>query len=156
ARSGRLLTPLAGHKNLVVDISFSPDGNFVVTASRDRTARVWKADNGQQVALLAGHRESVGEATFSPNGRAVLKASADGTARCWDPKAQPHLRLLVRQAGPIMDAAYARGLGVLVAGESGARLVRPSDGSLIRRFAVPVEATAGIASPDGKLVAVST
>ena len=35
--------------------AFSPDGARIVTASDDRTARVWDAATGQEIAALRGH-----------------------------------------------------------------------------------------------------
>ncbi len=39
----------------VLSAAFSPDGKRVVTASDDKTARVWDAETGTQIALLKGH-----------------------------------------------------------------------------------------------------
>ena len=39
--TGSLIAPLIGHTHFVVDIAFSKDDKYVVTSSRDRTARVW-------------------------------------------------------------------------------------------------------------------
>ena len=41
AASGQQIASLKGHEGLVVSAAFSPDGARVVTASADRTARVW-------------------------------------------------------------------------------------------------------------------
>ena len=35
--------------------SFSPDGSRIVTASEDRTAKVWDAGSGAEVLTLKGH-----------------------------------------------------------------------------------------------------
>ena len=50
AASGRELLTLKGHKGGVTSVAFSPDGQRIVTGSRDQTARVWEAATGQQVA----------------------------------------------------------------------------------------------------------
>jgi WD40 repeat protein len=55
----------------------------VVTASLDRSARLWDAASGQELAVLRGHEAGVGSAAFSPDGAKVVTASADRTARIW-------------------------------------------------------------------------
>lgn len=153
--SGALVSNLVGHTNPVTGVAFSPDGFFAVTTSSDRTARVWKVDTGDERAVLAGHAESVRAASFSPNGTSVLTASDDGTARIWDPTVQPKLRELTGGRGPDVRADYVPGGLVLVAGETGARLVRAADGRMTRRLAIgPVAASA--VGPDGSSVALAT
>ena len=71
--------------------SFSPDGSRVVTASLDRTAKVWDAKSGAEVLTLKGHTDSVRSASFSPDGSRVVTASRDGTAKVWDAKSGAEL-----------------------------------------------------------------
>ena len=35
--------------------AFSGDGKRVVTASDDKTARIWDAESGKEIAVLKGH-----------------------------------------------------------------------------------------------------
>jgi hypothetical protein len=75
---------LKGHEDFVVSATFSPDGKWIVTASHDRTARVWNAVTGAEIAVLKGHESQLNSAAFSPDGRRVVTASDDKTARVWD------------------------------------------------------------------------
>lgn len=154
--TGGVVSTLVGHTNPVTGVAFSPDGFFVVTASPDRTARVWKADNGDQRAVLVGHREAVVAASFSPDGKRVLTGSADGTARTWDPITRPRLRLVAREAGPVVGALFVNGQStVLVVGPGRTvRLVRGSDGTTTRIFRAPGRVTTAVAGGGGKLVAI--
>jgi WD40 repeat protein len=75
---------LRGHRDWVAHAAFSPDGERVVTASRDGRAGLWEASTGANIAWLEGHRDRVSWAEFSPDGELVATASRDGTARIWD------------------------------------------------------------------------
>src|SRR5262249_44211413 len=48
----QLLASLVGHRDRVLQAAFSPDGQRIVTASQDNTARVWNAATGQLLASL--------------------------------------------------------------------------------------------------------
>ena len=41
AATGKSLATLAGHKNYVRSAQFSADGSYIVTASDDKSARIW-------------------------------------------------------------------------------------------------------------------
>ncbi|WP_425218325.1 AAA-like domain-containing protein, partial [Tumidithrix helvetica] len=74
---------LQGHTSPVNNVNFSSDGSKIVTASDDKTARVWDLQ-GNQIVELKGHTNTVKSANFSPDGNKIVTASADNTARVWD------------------------------------------------------------------------
>lgn len=73
---------LEGHANGVYSAVFSADGQRVVTASEDGTARVWD-QAGRELQVLEGHTGPVRSARFSEDGKWVVTNSEDGTARIW-------------------------------------------------------------------------
>jgi len=81
------------HKYRVSSAEFSPDGQSVLTASWDKTARVWDAQTGQPLTEPLKHNAEVRFARFSPDGKRLLTSSGFGV-RIWDaqtglPLAQP-------------------------------------------------------------------
>ncbi len=74
---------LRGHEGPVVSARFSADGKTVLTASSDKTARLWDLASGRELQVLRGHGGSVASARFSADGKTVLTASGDKTARLW-------------------------------------------------------------------------
>ena len=68
----------------VQSAAFSPDGSRIVTASGDKTARIWDAASAKEIAVLRGHDNPVTSAAFSPDGSRIVTASWDKTARIWD------------------------------------------------------------------------
>jgi dipeptidyl aminopeptidase/acylaminoacyl peptidase len=55
----------------------------VLTASNDKTARLWDAASAKPVGEPMKHEKEVSSAQFSPNGQRVVTASGE-TARLWD------------------------------------------------------------------------
>jgi WD40 repeat protein len=56
----------------------------VLTASYDKTARLWEARTGRPLGIPLEHQDAVLAVAFSPDGRTVLTGSRDKTARLWD------------------------------------------------------------------------
>ncbi len=72
----------------VTSAQFAPDGKTVVTASGDKTARLWDVASGKELHVLRGHEGAVTSAEFAPDGKTVVTASGsilggDKTARLW-------------------------------------------------------------------------
>jgi eukaryotic-like serine/threonine-protein kinase len=75
---------LRGHLGPVLDVSFSPDGTRVLTASMDHTAKIWDARDGTVLRTFRQHKGAVNSAAWSSNGQWVVTACADGTAAVWN------------------------------------------------------------------------
>ena len=84
ALSGEIVHILRGHTSLVNTAFFSPNGDRVVTASRDGTAIVWNTWTGDRLITLRVHTWGVNSASFSPDGDRVVTASEDKTSIVWD------------------------------------------------------------------------
>jgi WD40 repeat protein len=65
---------LRGHTDFVRGVAVSPDGQSLVTASRDRTARVWTLARGCE-AMTTALTGIVWDAAFSPDGHAFVVAA---------------------------------------------------------------------------------
>ncbi|MEX2214027.1 MAG: c-type cytochrome domain-containing protein [Phycisphaeraceae bacterium] len=50
--SGKPGPELKGHTGAIKDVKFSADGSWLITASVDKTARIWNAADGKQLAQL--------------------------------------------------------------------------------------------------------
>ena len=130
AREERLLV---GHTSTVWSAAFSPDGTRIVTASADKTARLWEAATGRLLATLEGHRDTVRHAAFSPDGARVVTASGDRTARLWEVATGRRLATLEGHKGYVSSAALSPdGARILTASyDKTARLWEAATGRLL-------------------------
>jgi len=76
-----LVRTLEGHTGGVRSVSFSPDGQTIVSGSRDKTIRVWLVESGELVRTLEGHTDEVYSVSFSPDGQSIVSGSWDKTIR---------------------------------------------------------------------------
>ena len=105
------------HDAGVTDAAFAPQGNRIVTASYDRTARIWSIEDGSSVAVLKGHQDALERATFSPDGTQVVTAARDGTARVWNAGSGKQL-FVIPLPGRFQTAMFSPdGTSVLTASE---------------------------------------
>jgi WD40 repeat protein len=79
----------------------------VITASEDRTARIWDLATGAVTKELRGHTGRVYGAAFSPDGSLVITASEDRTALVWDAATGRPLAELRGHAGAVNAAAFS-------------------------------------------------
>ncbi|WP_376967586.1 hypothetical protein ABNQ39_35980 (plasmid) [Azospirillum sp. A26] len=109
-------TALIGHQAGVSVVAFSPNGRYVVTASFDKTARLWDLSGSTPTAtVLEGHASGVLAAAFSPDGGHLVTASSDSTARLWNLSGStPTATVLAGHTDRVWAAAFSPDGGHLV------------------------------------------
>ncbi|MDB4534331.1 protein kinase [Vicingaceae bacterium] len=83
-QNGDPLEVVDAHASYIWDITYSPDGSQLASASADKTAKIWNTDGWSKAGELNGHTSEVASARFSPNGQLLVTASDDKTVRLWD------------------------------------------------------------------------
>jgi tetratricopeptide (TPR) repeat protein len=117
------LTGSMRHRAAVNSARFSPDGQRVVTASDDRTARLWDSVSGKPIGEPMKHEDVVNSAQFSPDGQRVVTASQDQTARLWDSASSKQIGEPMKHEDGVYSAQFSPdGQRVVTASGTAARL----------------------------------
>ncbi|KAJ2822549.1 general transcription repressor [Coemansia sp. 'formosensis'] len=76
-------TTLHGHKDFVLSVAYSPDGNWIVSGSKDRGVQFWDSRTQQTQCMLQGHKNSVISVAMSATQTYFATGSGDCRARIW-------------------------------------------------------------------------
>lgn len=73
-----------GHFNNMACVTYSPDGQFLVTGGDDAKVKVWNVGTGFCVVTFTEHQSGISSVCFGKNGNVIVSASLDGTVRAFD------------------------------------------------------------------------
>ncbi|KAJ3277205.1 Guanine nucleotide-binding protein subunit beta-2-like 1 [Terramyces sp. JEL0728] len=75
---------LTGHNHFVQDVVISSDGQFALSASWDKTLRLWDIATGKTTRRFVGHTNDVMSVAFSPDNRQIVSSSRDKSIKLWN------------------------------------------------------------------------
>lgn len=80
----KLVAVLEGHKDQLRMVEFSTSGGLVVTASKDKTARVWDRSGALRKSFIGSSHDGVRCASFDPGEKRIVTGSDGSTVRIHD------------------------------------------------------------------------
>ncbi|GAX15713.1 platelet-activating factor acetylhydrolase [Fistulifera solaris] len=105
-----LSVELRGHEHVIESLAFVTEEplkvgtrenkhtetirDYLASASRDRTVRLWKVSEGSCLAVFKAHENWVQSVLIHPNGNYLISCSDDKTIRVFDIKAERCLRTI--------------------------------------------------------------
>lgn len=81
---GRAKKSLTGHSHFVQDVTISRDSQFALSASWDRSMRLWDLNHATTHRRFTGHTGDVLSVAFSANNRQIVSGSRDRSIKLWN------------------------------------------------------------------------
>jgi WD40 repeat protein len=150
----RLGTDRFRHTQTVRSVAYSADGSRLVTASWDRTVRLWDVKTGRELRRFAVPGGGSG-AAVAPNGKLVVSGDMDATLIFWDAATGRELHRTAKLENTIFTIVFSPD-GRLVAAQSGdaLRLWDAATRKELHWLSLPKGGARPLAfTPDGKALA---
>lgn len=119
--TGDIVREFEGHRATVTTISFSSDGNRIVSGSEDNSIIMWNSETGAIIRKYEGHSDTVTTVSFSPDGSRVASRSADNSIIVWDSETGAIIRRLDNQTDSVRHLAFSPNGQELAFGSCAAR-----------------------------------
>ncbi|NQT11786.1 MAG: PD40 domain-containing protein, partial [Planctomycetes bacterium] len=112
---------LEGHKSLINELVWHPNGRRIASRSADHTIRIWSVD-GDPLAVLRPDSGSANSVAWSPDGKWLATAGKDATVRLWDADGN---------AGPVLEG-HSDAVNRVAFSPDGGWLASTSDDGTVR------------------------
>ena len=137
----------------VAAVAVTPDGQRAVSASADKTLKVWDLGSGRELRTLKGHNDAVLKVAVTPDGQRAVSGSEDKTLKVWDLGSGRELRTLKGHEEAVLEVAVTPD-GQCAVSASADKTLKVWDlgsGRELRTLKGHEEAVLGVAvTPDGQ------
>lgn len=99
---------ITAHAADISTINFNSSKTKIVSASFDKTIKVWNVETKQHLLTLQGHTDFVYAAKFSPGDKHIVSVSRDRTAKIWDAGTGKLLHTLSGHKFSIFDLSFSK------------------------------------------------
>ncbi|MCC6235410.1 MAG: protein kinase [Verrucomicrobiales bacterium] len=106
---GRLAGMPLIHRDGVVTLTMTADGQRIATGGEDSVVRLWDTRLGVPLSPELEHDNKIQTVTFSPDGRVLLVTTAGGGVRLWDARAGEALTRTHFMSSGVVAADFGRG-----------------------------------------------
>ena len=119
-----LLKEYQAHGNSIFTLQYSPDGQWLLSGSRDARLKVWKSQENYALHQeIAAHLYAVNDIQFSPDGKHFVTCSMDKSVKVWRTKDLTLLKVIDKSR----HAGHGTSVNKLLWGSFNQQVVSASD-----------------------------
>ncbi len=153
AQEPKLVLPI-GHTSDISSCQFSRDGKMLLTASNDKSARLWDTKTGALLNSFEGARAAIKTALLSPDGSRVVTIDENNIGRLWDSRSGTPLIDSIAGSEQIYFAVFLpSGKELLIADGEIIRIISTENAKELRNFSTGI-GLSFIVSLNGELLAI--
>lgn len=94
---------VSGHSMDITDLVVTPDGQYLITTSKDWSIIMWDVVQQRVVRRFSGHKDAVTSVDVSQDGRYLVSGSVDETVRVWNLSTGEELQRVVLRPAAWQD-----------------------------------------------------
>lgn len=152
-RNQRVLAAMSDHSAGMLEMAFLPNTDEIVTASKDRSCRIWQWKKGTTRLACIGHRSFITSVSVSHDGRIMSTADYVGAVYVWDVQSQKILLQTEDPRGRPLTSSLAPDGTKLVVGGVSPRIVDVKSGQTLIELKGHLDAVYRVRfTPSGKQV----
>ena len=99
---------VAGHTKAINSVAFSPDGQFILSGSNDKSLKLWDIEKSRLVRTYRGSKGAVTSVTFSPDGQHFLSGGTGKTLKLWQVESKKSIREFKGHTGTVTAVAFSQ------------------------------------------------
>jgi WD40 repeat protein len=96
-----------GHEDSVLAAAVFPDKRRMVTASHDKTLRLWDLEDGAVLKIMEGHRFGVSRVVVSRDGQFIVSGDFGGEVIAWNSDGEPLTQPIKVHSGLIRSLDFS-------------------------------------------------
>ena len=146
---------LRGHESPVFQLAFSPDGKYLISGAKDKTAIIWDVSKARLLHRLIGHSDAIYDVGFTPDSERAVTASFDKTLRLWNVAKGTLITTMTGHTDRVRSLSVSPKDGSILSGDNAGeiRIWDGKSGRYLRTLARQKHRVYSISiSPDGKEV----
>lgn len=141
----------SGHSDSINSIAINPDGQTLISASNDKTIKVWNLNNGDEIFTITPELDIIKSLVISPDGHTLVSGNINGIIQVWNLATGKEINNFTGHSYQVFALVISRDGQTLFSGSSDIKVWNLNNGELVRTLNIHSGAVCTIAiSPDGR------